>query len=392
MQVLSWYEPEHLTGIAKWANKAGWTLGRSDLSHPGTLRSWKPDGIISQLHPTSEDLVSFVKSLAVPKVELAGYIKDPLVPVVEPDRHATGRMVADHFVQRKFKNYLLVGSGLSNTPEPAFSEGFREGVEEHGLSITILDTHLPQHARLPDGRRVTRQRCVHDDLSDLCRRRIAREITKLPLPLAVFAPAGIDAVDIVEACHAEGLLIPEQVSIITISGDVAFCELTDPSLTALSPDYHTQAYAAAVLLDRLMDGETPPAYRVYTAPGTLVVRNSTSTLAVENLDVARALRYIATNYHRTDLYAPDIVAATHLSRRALYRAFAESVGHSIGMEIKTHRLKKAIQLLQHTSLPVVRIAQMCGYTDTKHLDRSLKRIAGMTPSEYRRKDAVLSNG
>jgi LacI family transcriptional regulator len=338
----------------------------------------------------AQDLVGIVRDLHVPKVDLAGYLGDPEIPVVEPDYRAMGRMVAEHFLERMFRNYLVVGSGLAIATARLACAELRDTVEARGYSVSVLDTHLPKYTTLPDGREVPFERCMQDDLSTMSRRRLAHDISKAPTPLAVFVPTDIDAVDLVEACQAEGLLIPEQVSIVTISSDVAFCELIQPSLTAVSPDFAAQAYEAAAILDRLMDGEGPPSQRVLTPAGTLVVRESSCTLAVENLDVARALNYIATNYHRPDLYAPDVVAATSLSRRGLYNAFSNCVGHSIKTEIERIRLKRATELLDTGDVNVSKIAECCGYTDTKRLDRSMRRTVGMTPTEYRRKHRVES--
>jgi AraC-like DNA-binding protein len=61
----------------------------------------------------------------------------------------------------------------------------------------------------------------------------------------------------------------------------------------------------------------------------------------------------------------------------------QKTGRSLGRWIVECRLERARILLSTFSLPVDRVAEMCGYCDTSHFRRALKAYCGLRPTQIR---------
>ncbi|MBC2603253.1 helix-turn-helix domain-containing protein [Puniceicoccus vermicola] len=68
----------------------------------------------------------------------------------------------------------------------------------------------------------------------------------------------------------------------------------------------------------------------------------------------------------------------------LYRLFRQKTGYSPQAWLTRLRLNHAIQLLQHSDLPITEIAPTVGYRDPLYFSRIFRRSTGESPSGYRR--------
>ena len=105
-------------------------------------------------------------------------------------------------------------------------------------------------------------------------------------------------------------------------------------------------------------------------------------LAVNNIEVARALRYIWEHYSNSGLQVTEVVAKTHLSRRPLEIVFKKEVGRTINQEIARYRLEKVKGLLCHSERSVIDIAGICGFTRPNHLHRLFRAQIGTSPRAF----------
>ena len=80
-------------------------------------------------------------------------------------------------------------------------------------------------------------------------------------------------------------------------------------------------------------------------------------LAVEDINVATALSYIAEKFNRP-IAVREIVKSTSLTRRQLEKAFRQSLNTTINYQLNMVRLNEAKRLLGESSLPVVEIAKL----------------------------------
>lgn len=91
---------------------------------------------------------------------------------------------------------------------------------------------------------------------------------------------------------------------------------------------------------------------------------------------------------RADLSHPWTVAklgiAANLSQAQLFRRFRQRMGTTPFDWLRHERVNAAKRLLVATDERIGRIAGKCGYPDPFHFARDFKRLAGVTPSEFRR--------
>lgn len=125
----------------------------------------------------------------------------------------------------------------------------------------------------------------------------------------------------------------------------------------------------------------------------LGMKNLLETISQETLSViARsesgshyvyaACRYIEENYDR-EIAVGDIAQALSLNVKYLSRLFKQHCGQTMTQYISALRLKKAIALLETTSLPIHSVGEQVGFHDVRGFIRLFKKQYGITPSEYR---------
>jgi len=368
-----WCEPAQAHGIARFAKEAGWRL---DLAGPETaslLSRWAGDGIICQLHGSARSLVARVRTKkAVPKVGLSLYLPRAAAAHVVHDYQRMGRLAAEHLLDRGFRHFAFCGWDKANWHRRLRCSGFTERLAAAGHTATLISCPDPNNpkAQCPG---FDRRRCL------------AHQVTGLPVPLGVAADDARLATALVDGCCDAGLLVPEQVAIVSLTDDLLICEFGRVPLSAISVDYEEQGYQAAALLERLMDGAAPPDAPVLIPPRPLIVRHSSDTTAIENQAVARAVKFIMDNMGRQDLYVPAVVAASGVSKTTLTREFVRQVGRPIAAEIRRLRLEKAMRLIRESPLSFTQIAEASGYSCLKHLERSTRRAVGLCPRHLRRR-------
>ncbi|MHC4198389.1 MAG: substrate-binding domain-containing protein [Planctomycetota bacterium] len=363
-----WLEPTHKWGIARYAQKQRWIFDSAVPSQIECIRNWKGDGIICQLHPDESAFVTAVRRLRAPKVELSNYVPKMRVPRVMPDFAACGRAAADHFLERNFRNHAVL---YENRLAEPWMDGFAKRVRAGGGKVWIHDWRAPEVKK--SGYKPSDQR-----------RWLTDRLIEMPKPLAVMCQGFSFAVEVLDSCEEAGLVVPDQVAIVALTEDEMLGELAPVPLTTITPDYEEQAHRASQILAAAMDGKSVKPETIGIAPRPMIVRQSSDITAVRDPDVARAVMFIRHNLRAQDLWVPEVVKATNVSRRSLERAFQDHLGRSITVEIRRLRLERAIQLLRDTSMTAIAIADACGYPDAKQLRRVLARAVKMTPRQYRK--------
>ncbi len=86
-------------------------------------------------------------------------------------------------------------------------------------------------------------------------------------------------------------------------------------------------------------------------------------------------------------YAPiqvgDVVKATALSRRGLYKTFQKFVGRSPGYELRRLRIEGAKKLLDDSNHNLKTIAKMCGFRSENSFFVAFRSATGISPGKYR---------
>lgn len=84
-----------------------------------------------------------------------------------------------------------------------------------------------------------------------------------------------------------------------------------------------------------------------------------------------------------DLSAQTLADVAGVSIAHLRRLFVEATGVPISRYVRAARLDRARKLLQSTTIPIVLIADECGFSSQSHFTASFKAAYASTPAEYR---------
>jgi AraC-like DNA-binding protein len=96
-----------------------------------------------------------------------------------------------------------------------------------------------------------------------------------------------------------------------------------------------------------------------------------------------AMAYIE-DRHADHLTLSAIAGHLGISRTSLAVMFRRFRQASVGAVIREVRVKRAMDLLAATSMPIHEVAQRTGFFDQAHLARTFRRVTGTTPMAFRR--------
>jgi LacI family transcriptional regulator len=336
------------------------------VSPPGWLKNWRGDGIISRV--TTSLLAELLLRKKIPVVNLNDIHTGLGLPLIDSDHQATGRLAADHLLERGFRNFGFCGFTGHAWSRKRLA-GFRETVAEAGYTCAVYESPWWGRPKPPPWEKQQKQ--------------IGAWLLSLPRPVGVMACNDLRGQHVLDACKRVNLSVPEGAAVIGGDDDAVLCELCDPPLSSVAGNPERIGYEAAALLDRLMAGERPQQDELRIEPVGVTPRQSTDILAIDDPQVAVAVRYIREHACHGATVA-DLLNQVPLSRTVLERQFRKYLGRSPQAEIRAVQLKRVRQLLAETDLRLERIAELAGYEHPEYLNVVFKREAGLTPGQYRR--------
>ena len=359
-----------LRGLARGVREFGpWALYHEPRSLeelvPHWLRDWDGDGIIARIQ--NEAIAQAVRANRLPTVDVLGVVADAGFPLVHVDDAAIARAAAEHLLERGFRHFGYFGIGGENWSERRRDE-FNVTVKAADGSLAVYE--MPRHALAE-----TSWESVENDL--------AAWVARLPKPAGVMVCSDQRGAQFLEACRRADVSVPDEVAVIGVDDDEPLCEVCNPPLTSVNPAHHRVGYEAARLLARLMAGKAAPREPVFTQPAGVTTRLSTEVLAIEDRALSAALRLI--REHCCDgIDVAAIARHTGLSRSVLQRKFRATLKRSVHQEILQARLKRAMDLLAASDLPLADVAERTGFKHQEYLGAVFKARTGQTPAEYRR--------
>ncbi len=370
-----------MRGIARYASLRGpWifytkphpfymTRGK-DIWHKRILpelKSWIPDGIIAHIDKRrAKELIALNVPIILESLvesETSGRI------TFGDDNVSIGKTGAEYLLNLGFKNYAFcgfVGISWSQTR----SDAFCKSISTAGFNIFTYQsraTHIYQKS------------FVVEDQKSLC-----DWLGSLPKPVAVMACNDARARHIIDACNFSGLEVPDKVAVVGVDDDDLICDLTNPQISSIALSSEKMGYETAEILDKLIAGKKPKQTAVINHPANVVTRLSTEILAIDDPEVAKAVRFIR-DHRRFEITVDDVVEATCLGRRVLENRFRRILKRPIFHEIRRVRVEQVARMLLETTLPVYKIANDLGYSSSEHIARPFRAEMDMSPQEYRLK-------
>jgi LacI family transcriptional regulator len=357
-----------LEGIATYVRQhQSWSIflpeQRRGDAPPASLARWQGDGIIARIETAA--VARAVRRLGLPTIDVSAAREIPAIPWVETDDDAIARLAVDHFRERGFRSLAYCGDPRFNWSKWR-CECFRRLAEEAGAACSLYGSRGP----LP-----VSWQADHD--------RLVRWVAALPRPVGILACYDIKAQQLLDACRDARVAVPDEVAVLGVDNDSVLCELCDPPLSSVIPNTRRTGYVAAELLDHWMAGQRVPAAAHRIDPLGVHTRQSTDVLAIDDKDVAAAIRLI--RQHACEgIAVADLLRQVPLSRRVLERRFTRCVGRTPHAEIMRVKLNRVQQLLVETDLSVEAIAQLAGFDHPEYLSVTFKREVGLRPGAYRR--------
>jgi AraC family transcriptional regulator len=81
---------------------------------------------------------------------------------------------------------------------------------------------------------------------------------------------------------------------------------------------------------------------------------------------------------------PLLAKLVSFSKSHFSRAFKQSLGLPPMTYVKMRRIERAKTLMTSTNQQLTEIALICGFADQSHLNRSFRRVLGVSPGRWRR--------
>jgi LacI family transcriptional regulator len=364
-----------LAGVAKYIRQNGhWSIFFQEHSFcddiPAWLAGWRGDGIIARLD--NDALVGSIQRLRVPVVYLRHIVPTPKTPYVITNNPAVSYAAFEHLKERGFRHYAFCGfNGADYSDERR--DSFVQCVTEAGRRCHVFD----ETQVLGKGNTVSFE---HEGLID--NEHVADWLLALPKPVGLMACNDMRGQQVLNACRAVGIAVPDEVAVIGADNDTTLCDLSDPPLSSVVPNTERIGYEAAGLLALMMAGKKPRQHEVLIDPIGVVTRRSTEVLAIEDRHIALAARFIR-EHACEGVDVSDVLRAVPLSRSTLERRFTSIMGHSPKHEILRVRLNRAKQLLAESDFTLDVIAEKIGLEHTEYLGRIFKKKNGVTPARFR---------
>ena len=368
------YGRELIEGVGRYAAEHGpWSIYHDDRGLfdplPTWLKRWQGDGIIARSVRRAD--LKRLLATGVPVVELfADFALSP--PQVCPNEDTIGKLAVEHFLDRGLRNLAFYASDWAwwiDTRRTAYANTIRE-FDHASCSYFELCAPAKSKRRLGEAR-------------------LDRWLKSLPKPCGVFCACDVYAIQVTNACRRLGIAVPTQIAVLGVDNDPVVCSVSFPPLSSIDLNSRRVGYEAAALLDRLMAGLTPPKRNMLVEPGRVITRESTDVMAVDDADVAHAIRMIREHACR-GLRVTEIADSLGLSLRALQQRFQRVLHRTPKQELLRVQIERAKMLLMQTDLSVESVAKRCGFTAFEYFVRAFRRETGSTPRVYRKSRRITA--
>ena len=329
------------------------------------LEKWHPDGIIAHVdNKKSNDLLK----LGVPAI-LSPH-SEPNCPgsyIFKNDEIMTGQMGAEYFLDLGFRNFAFCGY-YNIYWSDELCKAFVERIAKAGFQAYVYKPSKPVSKNF-----------LEEDKLLLC-----DWLTSLPKPVGLMTCNDARGQQVIDACNMGQLTVPDEVAVLGLENTDFICDVTAPPLSSISLGAEKAGYEVARLLDKILHSKRKiPPQKIFCNPTHVVTRQSTDILAIEDPEVAKAIRFIRTNRSKT-LNVDDVVEVTFVSRRMLERRFKKILKRTIYEEIRRVQAERVAKMLLETDMPLYQIALALGYSSSKQIDLSFRKEKGMNPIQYRK--------
>lgn len=357
-----------LRGIVSYIRENGqWSIYLSEHNRgdrpPKWLTEWKGDGIVARIENAA--IAQVLKDVRIPVVDVSAARLLPNLPWFETDDAEIARLAFEHLRERGFRSFGYCGDSHFNWSNWRMDQ-FARLARAEGFECAIYKPS--QGFALDDEQQI-------DD--------IGRWLGTIRKPVGIMACYDLRGQQVLDACRRHGIAVPDEVAVVGVDNDDLLCELSHPPLTSVIPNTARTGYEAAKLLDQLMRNQPGDAEHPHLIPPLgIATRQSTDTLAIEDRQLAKAVKFIRDRACE-GINVADVLREVPQARRVLESHFKKTLGRTPHQEIIRVRLERVKRLLSETELTLDAIAERVGFSHVEYLSVAFKREVGMPPSKYR---------
>lgn len=321
------------------------------------------DGVIARATPK---LCRRLKRLGIPLVNVHYQTKGLGAYGVYPDAVNLGREAAEHLSERNF-SHLHFFRDNSHLHACDIYRSFRQHAESLGVTCHVHDHSVESYL---DEKYWLQMEMQFD-----------RVLDGMSPPAGIYFEEAASARLMIQRCQARNWDVPRDIALLCQHNYKEIIEVP-PQISSAVINYGRIGSEAALMLDRLMSGESVRREQVFVPAWGIIGRETTDYFAVEDELVSEALRYIASNL-RQPLHVDDIAYRLAVSKSRLQLRFKEALGRGVAEEIRRLRLSLVKRLLAHSDKHIGEIATETGFGRAQLLNAVFRRELGMSPGEYR---------
>ena len=317
-----------------------------------------------------------IKTVGIPVVDV--FCAKPRTGIAQftTDENAAGRMAADFFIARGFKNFGCCGVNGYAYSDVCLS-AFAKRIAESGFTASpyecprqfngsdVIDRGSPY--RTPDAAS------------------LRKWMRKLPKPVAVFCCNDHRAYQVMDVAMKAGIAIPNEVAIMGCDNDTMLCSFAPVPISSIDADAIKLGYSAARMLNAIIKHN--PADKTHRMalmqPKGIVERESTEFAPIEPAWLADALLAIEKNL-TNGISAEDIFKMSGYSPPHVEKIFMKKLGVTVQTYITNARMKMAKELLRSGNMLTKEIAAACGYASPQYFCRAFKAHFGISPQNRKR--------
>jgi len=321
------------------------------------------------------DIHHYAVNRSLPFVSLVPNGSQLCAACVLVDRNVAAKLALSHLAERNlsFMHFFFSFDQRAGLEPWQLEKVLMEVADDYNITVQVV----------PEGERVKASGwSLSKQLEDL-----GECLAAAPRPAALLAMDLEHGQRALAAAKQAGYLVPDDLSIMVVSGSNIRCELSDPPLTNVMPDRFAMGYHAAKTIYEIAEGIVSPDVVLRVPPRGVVARRSSDFLAVDDPLVRQAMRWIDANVqHSIDV--ADVVDAVNVSRATLHRRFIAALGSGPQQMIRRAMVRRASALLTTTDLPIIEIAARTGFAHPTQLSRDMKKLTGQNPTDIRRKRTI----
>lgn len=113
-------------------------------------------------------------------------------------------------------------------------------------------------------------------------------------------------------------------------------------------------------------------------------KQSSELTTSDKQKIFEARELLVRNLQQSPPTIPQLARMAGINENKLKKGFREIFGKSVYNYLLSHRMEKAIEMMENEELSLDMIADHVGYDDSAHFSRAFRKIKGIPPGQFRK--------